>query len=195
LRRRCIVGAIVLCALVTADAASGANRLSGAPMIVAGTAADAGVEANRAFLMLNNNSIEFIDGVAALRRCEHRWDAKEQRPIEVVDGVEFLIDKQFWKMIDENDAAQSARKDVRVEKDGRLFYRDKPVELGLGVGRLDSVLRWREWIVAVGTAADKTRSTIKGPIWYLFWFGKTSLKGSYRQVSDVGAPPLRIYSK
>ena len=56
-----------------------------------------------------------------------------------------------------------------LKRDGRL-HRGKPVELGLGVGRLDSVLRWREWIVAVGTAADKTRSTIKGPIWYLFWF-------------------------
>jgi len=164
-------------------------------MMMAGTPADAGVEANRAFLMLSNHSVEFIDGVPALRRCEHRWDAKEQRTIEIVDGVEFLDDQQFWKMIKENDAAKSARKDVRVERDGRLFYLGKPVELGLGVGRLDSVLRWHYWIVAVGTAADKTRSTIKGPIWYLFWFGQKSLNGSYRQVSDVGAPPLRIYSK
>jgi hypothetical protein len=36
---------------------------------------------------------------------------------------------------------------------------------------------------------------IKGPIWYLFWFGEKSLKGSYRQVSTVGELPLRIYSK
>jgi hypothetical protein len=166
----------------------------GAAVMMSG-AADAGMEANRAFLMLNDHSIEFIDGVPALRRCEHRWDAKEQRSIQVVDGVEFLLDKQFWKMIDENDAAKSARKDVRVGKDGRLFYHDKPVELGLGVGRLDSVLRWQGWIVAVGTAADKTRSTIKGPIWYLFWFGENSLKGSYREVDTTSAPPLRIYSK
>ncbi len=168
--------------------------LLGAAVMMSGTA-DAGVAANRAFLMLSNHSVEFIDGVPALRRCGHRWDAKEQRAVEVVDGVEFLDDQKFWKMIKENDAAKSARSDVRVERDGRLFYRGKPVELGLGVGLLDSVLRWQGWIVAVGTAADKTRSTIKGPIWYLFWFGESSLKGSYREVSQASAPPLRIYSK
>jgi hypothetical protein len=115
--------------------------------------------------------------------------------IEIVDSIEFPIGRQFWKMVEENDAKNSAASEVRVDEQGHLFYRAKPVELGLAVGHLVYVLRWRDWIVAVGSAADKTRSTIKGPIWYLFWFGKTTLKGSYRQVSDVVALPLRIYTK
>jgi hypothetical protein len=147
--------------------------------------------------MLNDQSVEFVDGAPVLGYWPtgHRWDAQVQRSIEIVDGIEFPIDRQFWKMVEENDAKNSAASDVRVDKDGRLFYRGKPVELGLAVARLNYVLRWRDWIVAVGTSADRKRSTIKGPIKYLFWFGPSSLKGSYRQVSDVTAPPLRIYSK
>lgn len=194
--RRCTVGAVVLWTLVTAGASSAASRV-GAAMMMSATVVDAGVEANRSFLMLNDQSVEFVDGAPVLGYWPtgHRWDAKEQRSIEIVDGIEFPMGRQFWKMVEENDAKNSAASDVRVDEQGHLFYRAKPVELGLAVRHLVYVLRWRDWIVAVGSAADKTRSTIKGPIWYLFWFGKTTLKGSYRQVSDGSALPLRIYTK
>jgi hypothetical protein len=195
--RPSIVRAVVFCAVVTANASWAANRVSTVAMMMSGTAADGGVDANRSFLMLNDQSVEFVDGAPVLGywRTGHRWNAKEQRLIEIVDGVEFPMDRQFWKMVKENDAKYSAAADVRIEKDGRLLYRGKPVEAGLTVGRLVYVLRWRDWIVAVGSAADPKRSTIKGPIWYLLWFGDKSLKGSYRQVSDGSVIPLRIYSK
>ncbi len=146
-------------------------------------AADAGTEGKRSFLILNDQTIDFVDGAPVLERIGHRWDAKEQRSIEIVHGVEFVIDRPFWQMVKENGARRSATSDVRLEKDGRLSYRDTPVELDLRVGHLDSVLRWHDWIVAVGTAADKSRSTIKGPIGYLLWFSEKDLKGSYRQIS------------
>jgi hypothetical protein len=169
----------------------------GAALMMSGTPVDAGVESKRMFLMLNDQSIEFVNGAPVIGywHTEHRWNAAERRDIDVVDGVEFVINKQFWKIVNENAARYSASSEVRIEADGRLFYRDKPVDVGLGVGRFVYVLHWHEWIVAVGTAADKTRSTIKGPISYLFWFEEKSLKGSYRQVKTVNLPPLRIYSK
>ena len=160
--------------------------LIGAAMLTSGTAADAGTEGKRSFLILNDQTIDFVDGAPVLERIGHRWDAKEQRSIEIVHGVEFVVDRQFWKMVKENGARGSATSDVRLEKDGRLSYRDTPVELDLRVGHLDSVLRWHDWIVAVGTAADKSRSTIKGPIGYLFWFSEKDLKGSYRQIRRQG---------
>jgi hypothetical protein len=165
--------------------------------LMSGGTVDSGVAEGRSFLMLNDQSIEFVDGTPVLGHwaTAHRWDATKRQSIEIVDGAEFVIDKQFWKMVRENGARHAASSEVRLERDGRLFYRGKPVDLGLRVGHLESVLRWRNWIVAVGTAADPTRSTIKGPIWYLFWFDERSLKGSYREVSTVVAPPLRIYSK
>jgi len=174
-----------------------ATILVGAAMMMSGRAEGSGAETKRSFLMLNDQSVEFVDGAPVLGhwRVQHRWDEKEKRESEVVDGVEFVMGKDFWTMVKDNGAKNSAMSDVRVEKDGRLFYRGKLVELGLGVGHLDSVLRWNDWIVAVGTAADKSRSTIKGPIWYLYWFSEKILKGSYRQVDTLGAPPLRIYSK
>lgn len=169
----------------------------GAALMMSGTPVDGGVASNRMFLMLNDQSIEFVNGAPVIGywHTEHRWNAVERRSNTLVDGVEFVTNKLFWKMIDENAARYSASSDVRIEADGRLFYHDKPVDVGLGVGRFVYVLHWHEWIVAVGTAADKERATIKGPISYLFWFGEKSLKGSYRQVTTVSPPPLRIYSK
>jgi hypothetical protein len=166
-------------------------------MMVSEGVTDAAGERKQSFLMLNDQSIEFVDGAPVLGYwvTTRRWDAKAQKAIQMVDGIAFAMDKKFWEMIDATNRKHSVKSEVRVQKDGRLYYRGKPVELGLEVGRLDSVLRWHDWIVAVGTAADTTRSTIKGPIWYLFWFGEKDLKGSYRQVSTVGAPPLRIFSK
>lgn len=159
--------------------------------------AESGARSKRSFLMLNDQSIDFVDGVPVLGRWPvvHRWDAKEQRSIETVDGIDFVMGKKFWKMVEENTATNSAKSDVRIEKDGRLLYKGNPVDLGLGVRHLDSALRWRDWIVAVGTSTDAARSTIKGPIWYLFWFNAKNLKGSFLQAPGVGMPPLRIYSE
>ena len=169
----------------------------GAALMMSGTPVDSGVESKRSFLMLNDQSIEFINGAPVLGYWQsgHRWDAATRRSSDLVDGVEFVMNKPFWKMVDENTARYSASAEVRLEADGRVFYHDKPVDVGMGVGRFVYVLHWHEWIVAVGTAADKTRSTIKGPVSYLFWFEEKSLKGSYRQVTTVSPPPLRIYSK
>jgi hypothetical protein len=166
-------------------------------MMISCDAADAAAQGSRSFLMLNDQSVEFVEGAPVLGYwpTTRRWDAKEKRSIEIVDGVEFVSDKQFWKTVKENDARNSVKSEIRIEENGRLYYRGKPVELGLGVGRIEYALRWRDWIVAVGTAADPSRSTIKGPIWYLFWFGEKSLRGSHRQISTVVALPLRIYSK
>ena len=177
-----------------------ARILVGVTITMSGAAADSRADAKRSFLMLNDQSIEFVNGAPVLGhwRVSHRWDEKENRPIEVVDGVEFVTDKQFWKMISENIARHSARSEVRLEKDGRLFYRDKPVELGLRVRSLDSVLRWHNWIVAVGFSDDpppRPTMTIKGPVSFLFWFDEKTLKGSYRQLLSGVTPPLRIYSK
>jgi hypothetical protein len=166
----------------------------GAAMMMSETT-PAGASAEHSFLVLNDQSITFQGAVPVFAPVGHRWDAKEQRTIEIIDGTEFAVDKRFWKMVKDNEAERSAKAEVRVGGDGHLFYRDKAVDLGLGVGRLDSVLRWHGWIVAVGTAADKSLSTIKGPVWYLFWFGEKDLKGSYRQISTTGPLPLRIYSK
>jgi hypothetical protein len=159
--------------------------------------AQSGARSKRSFLMLNDQSIDFVDGVPVLGRWPvvYRWDAKEQRSIETVDGIDFVIGKKFWKMVAENTATKSAKSEVRLEKDGRLLYKDNSVDLGLGVRYVDSALRWRDWIVAVGTSTDATRSTIKGAIWYLFWFNAKNLKGSFLQASAVGVPPLRIYSE
>lgn len=169
----------------------------GATMMVSGTAIDAGSGAGRSFLMLNDQAIEFVGGAPVLGywRVEYPRNAQNQS-IQMVDGVEFLFGKQFWKMIAENDATYSAKREVRVDSGGRLFFHDKPVELGMAVGYLDTVLRWRGWIVAVGTAADKRQATIKGPIRYLLWFDERTLKGGHRQIETVGTPPpLRIYTK
>jgi hypothetical protein len=172
--------------LLSADASSASE-----------TAADAFVGPVRSFLMLNDKAIEFVDGAPVLGywRTVHRWDAKNLKDIEVVDGIEFPMGRPFWRMVEENDAKYSAASDVRIGTEGRLFYRGKPVELGFAVGRLSYVMRWRDWIVAEGTSADETRATLKGPIAYLFWFGTTSLKGSYRELDFVEKGPLRIYSK
>lgn len=159
--------------------------------------AQSGARSKRSFLMLNDQSIDFVAGAPVLGRWPvvYRWDAKEQRSIETVDGIDFVIGRKFWTMVAENNAANSAKSDVKIAKDGRLLYKDNPVDLGLGVRYLDSALRWREWIVAVGTSTDAARSTIKGPIWYPFWFNAKNLKGSFLQAPGVGLPPLRIYSE
>ena len=169
----------------------------GAALMMSGTPVDSGVESKRSFLMLNDQSIEFINGAPVLGYWQsgHRWDAATRRSSDLVDGVEFVMNKEFWKMVKENAASHSASSEVRIEADGHVFYHGKPVDVGLGVGHLEYVLHWHDWIVAVGSAADRTRSTIKGPIWYLFWFEEKSLKGSYRQVTTTSPPPLRIYSK
>lgn len=159
--------------------------------------AQSGARSKRSFLMLSDQSVDFVDGAAVLGRCPvvHRWDAKEQRSIETVDGTDFVMGENIWKMVKENTATNSVRAEVRIENDGRLLYKDKPVELGLGVRYVDSALRWRDWIVAVGTSTDAARSTIKGPIWYLLWFNEKSLKGSFLNPLAIGMPPLRIYSE
>src|SRR5580692_1734527 len=99
----------------------------GATIMMSGTTTEARAESKRMFLMLNDQSIEFSGGVPVLGywRVGHRWEAKEQLSIDIVDGVEFVIDKQFWKMVKENGAINSAKAQVRVEGDGRLFYRDR----------------------------------------------------------------------
>jgi hypothetical protein len=134
-------------------------------------------------------------GLIGMGWIARRLTAHEYRSIDIVDGVEFSVGKQFWRMIEANDAKYSAAADVRLDKDGHVFYRGKAVELGLAVGHFSYLLRWHGWIVAVGSAADPKRSTIKGPICYLFWFSESDLKGSYRQVSAGTMPPLRIYSR
>jgi hypothetical protein len=156
-----------------------------------------GSESGRSFLMLNDQAIEFVDGapVVGYWPVLHRWNEKEKRESEIIDGVEFVIGREFWNMVKDNAAKNSARSEVRVEKDGSLYYHGQPVALELGVGHLESVLRWHDWIVAVGTAADTTRATIKGPIVYLVWFSGKNLRGSYRQITSGVAPPLRIYGK
>ena len=107
---------------------------------------------------------------------------------------EINLGRDHGKMIKENERRSSAKSDVRIEKDGRLFLRDKVVDVGMRVGTLGPVLRWHDWIVALGTSADPAQRTIKGSFWYLLWFGEKSLKGSHRQVVTVGMPLLRIYS-
>jgi len=151
----------------------------------------------RSFLMLNDKSIGFVDGVPVLGRWPvvHRWDATEQRSIETVDGIDFVTGKNFWRMVEENATKNSVQSAVRVGRDGRLLYKDKPVDLGLGVRHVDSALRWRDWIVAVGTSTDPARSTIKGPIWYLLWFNEKNLKGSFLNPFAIDEPPLRIYTE
>jgi hypothetical protein len=164
--------------------------------MTSGGTTDGGAQAKRAFLVLDDQPIEFVGGAPVLGylRAERRWNAKDARTIQVIDGVEFVVDKKFWEMVKRNDDRNSAKSEIHVDKEGRLLCRNKPVEVGMRVGALGSVLRWHEWIVAIGTASDPTQATIKGPLWYLLWFSEKNLKGSHRHVVTVGMPLLRIYS-
>jgi len=166
----------------------------GVAIMMSGSATDAGAKAKRAFLMLDEQSVEFVDGAPVVGTWHIERRRGEKHPTEVIDGVEFVVDKEFWKMIKANEGRNSAKSDVRVEKDGRFFFRDKVVDVGMRVGALGPVLRWHDWIVALGTSADPAQGTIKGSFWYLLWFSEKSLKGSHRQVVTVGMPLLRIYS-
>ena len=150
----------------------------------------------RSFLVLSDQTVDFVGGVPVLgkRPIVRSWDAVQQRSIESIDGVEFMHGERFWKMIHENAAKNSVKCKVRVDRGGRVFYEGKPVSIGMEVGNLDSPLRWRDWIVGVGTAAGAP-GTIKGPFSYFFWFDLKHLKGSYTQVGSGTTPSLRIYSK
>jgi hypothetical protein len=169
--------------------------LVGAAIAMSGSTTDAGAQATRAFLMLDGRSVEFVDGAPVVGTWQIERRRGDKHPVEVIDGVQFVVDKEFWKMIKENELRRSAKADVRIEEDGRLVFRDKAVDIGMRIGALGPVLRWHDWIVALGTSADPAQETIKGSFWYLLWFGEKSLRGSHRRVVTVGMPVLRIYTK
>jgi len=155
----------------------------------------------RSFLVLNNNTLDVVDG----NLVPAKWPLVVVRrdpthTVYTIDGVEFPIDRAFWDMVQKNAARFDAQPEVKVSKDGRVTFRGKDVDVGIGLRGLTNALHWNGWVVGIANIkADARRPdveerTILGAVWYVVWFSETTLKGSFRRVA-TGLPTLRIFSR
>jgi hypothetical protein len=166
-----------------------------------GTRADPQV---RTFLMLGDDSFDVVAGqfVPARWPAVRRWDEGRKIPIYTIDGLEFPIDRKFWRMIEETDAKFDARPDIKLGADGGVIFRGKGVDLKIRLRHLNRALHWNGWVVGLATIVgdarrpDEPESTIKGGVWYVVWFSEKTLKGSHWRTPHSGtAPTLRIYAR
>src|SRR5688572_24064316 len=99
--------------------------LIGVTMMMAEVPSDCGKAAERSFLMLNDRSVEIVDGAAVIGHWPvlREWDPLKGTSVHVVDGQRFVIDKEFWRMVEENGAKHSAKADVAIDAKGKPSYR------------------------------------------------------------------------
>lgn len=145
------------------------------------------------YLVVGMRSVEIVSGEAKVGQWTVQFrTGPHGEDLDVIDGTQFLVNKEFWKTIKSNELKFDERSRIEVTEDGRLLYTGKPIDVGARVTWIETALRWGDWIVAIGNIEGER--TIKGPKWFLIWFDPITLKGSHQFV-DIFLPPLRIYSK